>query len=434
MNDKNDDITLRIALGFCQQFPEIIFCDDDKSFYIYENGFYRYLSELQLERMLLDKSTFTRKIPYAQLKTVIKRIATERMKYLEVFNPEGFINLNNGIYVLQSGNLIPHTIDYISTIKLGFDYSQDADCPLWVRTLNEIFEDDQNKVRTIQEYFGYCLTRDVSQEKALIITGEGGTGKSTVLNTLINLIGESNCSFLSLRHFSNPQKSSVLKNKLVNICSEVPKRITDFEAEFRIIVTGESLQVSPKFIPDYTIKPYCKLVLALNEFPFIDDKTNAFYRRLLIVEFNRVFKEDQQDKQLRNKLMAELPGIFNWAIKGLKSLQNRGFFVIDEYMKRHIDNIKESNNPIVQFINENIEFKLNDYLVKQEVYARYVVWSKENGYLPVGANKFGAEMYRTFLEYTPKDARNNNAYRDRIWKNLRFKKDKNSGIPLLWHD
>ncbi len=51
------------------------------------------------------------------------------------------------------------------------------------------------------------------------------------------------------------------------------------------------------------------------------DRSHAFFRRIDIVDFKRIFKEEEQDKDLKNKLRAEIPYIINWALKGLMSLR-----------------------------------------------------------------------------------------------------------------
>jgi P4 family phage/plasmid primase-like protien len=55
---------------------------------------------------------------------------------------------------------------------MPYRYEEDAKCELWIKTLNQILEDDQNKLNSLQEFFGYCLTKDTKQLKALLLLGE----------------------------------------------------------------------------------------------------------------------------------------------------------------------------------------------------------------------------------------------------------------------
>lgn len=422
------EFTLKVANGFCTETDDVVYCLEEDCFYLYEHGVFKKIFTREMHNLVLTRKSLTKKMSLQGLKNVVDRIATIKQKHISDFNSNSYVNFENGLYDIYNHTFIPHSPTVLSTIRIPYKYNGDAACPLWEKTLKEILEGDKNKTKTLQEFFGYCLTREVKYEKALVMTGEGGTGKSTIMNTLKYMVGMENCSALSLRYFSDPQKTSVLKSKLINICTEVPKKIEDFESDFRKIVTGEEITISPKYVADYTITPYCKVVLAINEFPYIDDKTSAFYRRLLLLELKREFKEEEQNKDLKEMLLIELPGIFNWAIEGLKQLQARKTFVIDEYMKLHIESLKEMNNPTIQWAKEHIIPLKEEYIIKSEAYEQYKSWCEKNGYRPTGINKFAGDIYRIFSKFTDKDYRLASLGRPRIWNGLAFKTPENEII------
>lgn len=417
------ELSLRVADGFCNEFKGFIYCLEEDCFYMYLHGYYKKIFMREMQDIVLTRKSFAKKLTLQGLKNVIDRIATIKQCRLDKFNNHDFLNFENGLFDVNCGSLNLHSQDVISTLRLPYKYDPLATCPLWNKTLNEIMENDKNKIRTLQESFGYCLTRETKHEKALILTGEGANGKSTILNTLKAVVGSDNCTSLSLRYFNDPVKATLLMGKLVNICGEIPKRVEDFEAEFKSIVTGEEVLVNPKFVAPFVIRPYCKVVMAINEFPHIDDKTSAFYRRLLILELNKQFSEEEQNKDLRDQLLSELPGIFNWSYEGLKRLRERGNFLVDEYMRHAIENIKESNNPLISWANENILILKGDELFKSEAFEHYKRWSDTNGYKPYGMAKFSSEVYKIFSRRTEKDRRNKT--RLRIWPNLAMRTPEN---------
>ena len=112
---------------------------------------------------------------------------------------------------------------------------------------------------------------------------------------------------------------------MVNIDPDVNKNAVDYEREFKIITSGkrERIRCSPKFVPTFEFTPKCKLILAANIFPRITDPSSAFYQRLLVVPCERRFSDSEKDRLLNDKLKMELPGIFNWMIKGLHRLKKR---------------------------------------------------------------------------------------------------------------
>lgn len=427
MATESDDLdrSLVVANGFCRDVKDLIYCLEEDSFYKYKQGVYKQIYRKELQEMILENKSYTKTKNLNFLNNVIERIAMIKKCRFDTFNSHGYLNFENGLYDLVNDKLIPHSPDFICTSLLPYNYNPKDTCPLWEKTLNEIMENDKNKLRTLQEFFGYCLTREVKYEKALIMTGEGSNGKSVITNTLKHMVGPDNCSALSLKYFNNPQKISVIKNRLVNICTEVQQKIEDYESEFKTIVSGEDITISPKFIPDYTISPYCKLIFCVNTFPHIDDKTSAFYRRLLIIVLNRQFSEEEQNKNLREELLKELPGIFNWSLQGLQKLQERGTFIIDEYMKQAIEEIREMNNPIRLWAKDNLMVLRGDSLVKGDAFEAYQKWSEKNGYRPYGLAKFGAEVYKLFERYTEKSRRQGGGSRQWIWPNLAFRTAEN---------
>lgn len=419
------EITLKIANGFCKEIKDVIFCLEEKCFYMYEKGVWNKIFEREMHDIVLTKKSLVKKMSLQGLKNVVDRIATITQVHLENFNMDEVVNFENGLFYLDTFEIKDHNQNVLSTIRIPYSYSPTAQCPLWEKTINEIMENDKSKIQTLQEFFGYCLTREVKYEKALIMIGEGANGKSTILSTLEHMVGTNNCSALSLRHFSDPQKTSVLKGKLINICGEVPKKIEDYEAEFKTIVTGEQLTVSPKYVQEYKIRPFCKLIMAINEFPHIDDKTSAFYRRLLLLELKRQFSEEEQNTSLREELIPELPGIFNWSIVGLSRLRLRGKFIVDEYMLQAIENVRESNNPIISWAKDHLMVLKGEELFKGDAFEEYKKWSEKSGYKPYGLAKFGAEVFKIFQKDTDKDRRQGHGDRKKIWPNLALRTTEN---------
>ena len=337
----------------------------------------------------------------------------------EEFNKDDGLCFLNKYLDLKTLKALDHDYRRINTVLLPYDYDDKAACPLWLKTTDEIFEGNINNKKILQEFFGYCLTKYTRHMKALFMIGEGNTGKSTVLEALNMIVGDENTSFLSPRYYKDSFRLAEIENKLVLMCHEIPKRVEDYESEFRQIVSGQTLDVNGKYIKPFKIKPFCKVVWAMNELPRIDDHSSAFFNRVLPVEFNRIFQEHEQDKDLPYKLKAELPGILNWAVEGLKSLRERGVFLKDAYMKAHIEEMRLANNPIATWAKENIVVKKGDELIKADVYQKYHLWCGTNGHKPTSSSKFAADFFKIFRKSTNKFSRQTTGYeRKYVWPNL----------------
>lgn len=390
------------AADLCKQY-HIIFCANN--FYIYKDGVYCNVSEEEIQQQII-----TIKNNFIRMSTVKEIIFF--MRAFAYLTPEGlnnteYLNLKNGLFDLTNNKLLPHTPDIYSTIQLQVSYNQIAKCEKWLKTLNEIFENDTEKIRTLQEYFGLCFTRTTKYEKALFCIGEGANGKSVILNTLGMLIGKENYSAVPLELFAETHYLINLFGRLINISIETNATSQVYDSTFKAVTSGDSIEADQKFKPSIKFKPFCKLIFAVNSLPPVSDKTNAFFRRLVILRFNKEFEEEIQDKNLKTKLLEELDGIFIWCLEGLKRLTERGYFIQTESMKKEISDYRRENNNVISFFSEKCSIDDPDaYESKEYLYREYKLFCKDSGYHPLSIIKFGKEIkrqFRTVIEMRTED-------------------------------
>ena len=418
-----------------------VYCLEENIFYQYSNGYWRKIFDLEI--LSLISRTFTAKnaninrFSIATKKQVIEQLKTMVFKRLDSFNTFDLINFDAGMFDVKAGDKKDHDPDYLSTIRMKYPHDKNAECPLWIKTLDGIFEGDKDKSSILQEYVGYCLTRDVSREKALLLLGDSRSGKSTILNTINYLIGEENVSNVALEFLSNPQYTAMLINKMVNIDWDVASGAEKFEANFKVITSGEPVNVNDKYVKTFTFRPHCKLIMAANKFPRITDHSSAFYKRLILLPCDRVFEPHEQDIRLKEKLKLELPGIFNWAVAGLNRLDERGYFeMTKKFMTDAIEELREESNPVDVFFKDSIAVQISDEnkIDKGELYKIYTEWCRINGNLPLSAVKFGQSVYAKYSKFTPKKCQDGVTGR-RVWRNLKLiDHNQPRGETLQWQE
>lgn len=413
------NLACRVLRG--QSGLKYFYCIEEGKFYIYKDNYWRWLSDVELISHLTYKLKGINSCSYAGKKQVLDHMKSLRNHSISQFNIDGWLNFKQGTFSMNSFKLFEHTEEPIQTIRMPYDYKEEAECPLWLKTVNEILEENTEKIEILQEFFGYCLTRDTNKEKALLLLGESRAGKSVILQTMRHLMGERNCSSVPLKFISNPQYTPLLINKLVNIDSDVSGKAVDFEAEFKIITSGEPVTVNQKFIASFEFNPYCKLVMAANEFPRITDHSSAFYKRLVLIPCERVFEPHEQNIHLKKLLLAELPGIFNWAIAGLKRLNERGNFEQKDFMKDAVSDLREESNPTEIFFKDHVVIDVADgtEIEKGELFNQYIKWCNANIQYKLSSVKFAQVVYRKYSSYTPKNVKNHMTQK-RIWRNIRL--------------
>lgn len=380
-------------------------------FYEYQNGVYVEISDDKI-------CTYIKTIVGDKFSTRVKSETTASLKAsiyidMKLLNAGEYLNLKNGIYNIETDTLMPHTPDIYSTIQIPVSYTKGAMCDKWLKTLDEILEGSAAKVALLQEFFGLCLTKETKYCKALFLIGEGRNGKSTVLYILENIIGNENKSSIPLEALNNYHYVANLFGKLVNVSIETNSKSEVYDATFKAIVSGDSLTADPKYRNPFTFRPYCKLIYALNNMPRVNDKTDAYFRRLLILRFNKQFEGSDDNKALKQELLSELDGIFMWCVAGYRRLKERGDFTIDNKIQAEVDEHRKENNNVIGFVEEECELTLDYTISKDDLYQEYRKWCQDNNHHASTKIKFGKELTR---RYKLSDELSGNEFtRHRIW-------------------
>lgn len=400
-------------LGF-----EYIYCMENDKFYIYEDNCWRTVMEMDLLGAITERIPDINKETLHQKKQIIEHLRIMVRRRMDIFNRTDLLNFPEGEFDPVNQTLHEHDKENYSTIRLPYSYNPNAVCPLWEKTLSEIFEEDDKKISVLQEFFGYCLVPDVRQKKALLLLGESDSGKSTILFILKALFGKENCSSVPLKHIGHPQYTPMMINKLVNIDTDVSKNAQDFEEDFKKITSGEEVTCNQKFIETFEFVPKCRMVLAANIFPKITDHSSAFYNRLILIPCDRIFSEAEKNRDLVETLKREeLPGIFNWCLIGLKRLRERKMFEQHSFIKEAVGDLEDANNPSNLFFREHIEIVMGMDIEKGELYGYYKQWSELNKQYTLPSAMFSTAIYKQFHKVTPKKAHTDNK---RVWRNLKY--------------
>ena len=224
-----------------------------------------------------------------------------------------------------TGKTRPHSPDDWLEAVLPWPYEPNAQCKRWMQALDEWFGEDLPKWDALQEFFGYVCLSHARLKKALILYGRADTGKSLVALVLKALAGERYTTTLPVEHMDDPRRCNVLVGKRLNVMTELTTDALMADGGFKTLVsTGEPILIDPKFKPAFMYTPSAKHVIATNNLPNINDRTEATFNRLLLIPFLLVIASEDQDIELLDKLKAEMPGILAWAIAGAKRLAENG--------------------------------------------------------------------------------------------------------------
>lgn len=199
-------------------------------------------------------------------------------------------------------------------------------------------------VRFVQRLLGRCLTGDVSEQILPIFWGAGANGKSTLLSTILEVVGgdyamKANADLLMAgqgeRH---PTELTQLFGMRLVVASETRSGRRLNEELVKDLTGGEPIRARRMREDFWEFRPTHKIILLTNCRPAVAGTDDGIWRRLRLVPFEvrfidpnepaaqgkRVARALRQDKGLPGKLRAEHPGILRWLVDGCLEWQRHG--------------------------------------------------------------------------------------------------------------
>ena len=344
---------------------------------------------MEFEKVMISKIG---SLKDSQRKEVYKYIALKVTKRAE-FSPPKYIGLKNEILDIETMESFPYAPKWVMNNRIQYEYNPSAYHELMDKTLDKVSCYDPQIRSLLEEMIGYSVYRSNSLQVAFILTGEGSNGKSTILNLVKKLLGKANYTSLDLRELEDNFKPSELYNKLANIGDDISAKYLETSSIFKKVVTGESFMVQRKFAQPFTLESYATQIFCANQLPNVNDHSDGFSRRLMIVPFNATFSKADADYDpfIETKLMEEdaMEYLLKIGLEGLKRALYNKKFTTSQKGEKEKEIYLQSNNNVLEWLEEepNVE---NEPVA--EVYMRYTVWCSMTGSKALKKINFSKEI------------------------------------------
>lgn len=382
--------------------------------HIYENNVWRRACEEDIGYkviQILGKHVTSAKV------SAIKKLLKDNLNFNGEFNSNNdLINFPNGMYSITENKLMEHEKNYYSSIQMEYNYSASADCPRWKLFLEEITNSNAERIQLIQEMFGYAIDRNLQLQKCFYLNGVGANGKSVLLKTLEKMVGCKNATHVELAYLDSPFNRIQLMNSMVNVCMDMKTDVKGVESYFKAVVSGDPIDGCYKGKDIVNFIPKAKMFFAANEMLSMKTVDFSILRRIIFLNFPMTFcnnpsKDNERliDYDLQEKLDAELAGIFNWAVEGLKAIRKSRAFTETQDQQKMAYETKVLNNPMITFVEEwasKVESNLTNKKLKKDVYNDYCNWCEDNNYNAWGSNTFWRRL-RDIFPYEIKPSNGN---------------------------
>ena len=291
-----------------------------------------------------------------------------------------YINFNNCMFDVKTWKTYPHSHRTFSTNQIPHDYDPNGDHGSGIeieKFLNFAVPEADDREMLLQ-YIGLCLTHDVSQQKMLVIRGEGGTGKSTLINLIQDMVGYRNISNVSLTELQQRFKPILLMGKLLNTCADLEIDALDDVSMVKKLIGEDYVDGEHKGLRPVSFKNYAKLLFSTNELPLVrNEKTKGFYRRLLVLEMNR--EPEHADHDLKKRLTAELPYLIHISMQALHRMYQTGQITVSENSKRLTHQLRMDSDSVEAFLSDCCRFSSddNDRVSRSVIFEKYIDYCKE---------------------------------------------------------
>lgn len=299
--------------------------------------------------------------------------------------PGVLIPLQNGVFELATETLWEHTPNVVNTWVLPFEYDPKASCPTFLAFLDDVLEDDLDGKQVLQQWLGYLISGQTNMQKAMLITGAPGAGKGVLMEVIRALIGEENTESVFFEKLGNQFALKPLEGKKLTYINDLRQggRGDDGRTEVMLsLIADDPVSIEGKGKDAYSAKLGTRLMITTNIVPRLNDKGGALRRRFICMDFPK--RQQHPDTELANKLKAELPGIFNWALKGLQDLIANGWklTVTPADHERIISELVERANPVAEFVEERCDLTPHGFTPVSELLDDNKRWCNDNGYRP----------------------------------------------------
>ena len=301
--------------------------------------------------------------------------------------PPPVINCENGeLWISDDGavNFRPHRPESYLRQCLDVTYDPGAQCPVYDDTLAEIFsnaDDPAEMIRHWHELVGYLIQPRRHIPLILVCLGGGSNGKSMLVQTIRQLLGPGLVSAQRIENLDRHRFASAsLLGKLLLVDDDVRAGIRLPDGELKKISEAKPITAEHKYGPSFEFVVRSVPVLLCNNTASLADVSYGMSRRLMVLPFDRTFRDDADPTRFPTIWKTEMAGVLNRSIDGLQRLLQRGQFELPTAVRRAKAEWLKEANPLTAFVDECCSRDPLGKCLLQDFYGSYRHWAQERGY------------------------------------------------------
>jgi putative DNA primase/helicase len=338
----------------------------------------------------------------ARLAAMVELARTERAALLPVSMVDAdplLLGVENGVIDLRTGLFRPAEREDYVTRRCSVAFAPSAECPNWEAFLRWIFNDDQDLIAYVRRACGYTLTGLTDEEILFILWGIGANGKSTLRETMFELMGGYAVAAdakLLIAHKNQqtgatPDLARLYRVRLVTV-NETQEGDQLNESRVKYLASHDKITARFLYENPFDFTPTHKPWVTTNKKPIIKGTDLGIWRRVQMWPFLFTIPEEERDRYFRQKrLMPELPGILNWALAGLTDYHQQGLAPPPAVIEA-TEEYRKDMDVLGQWIAARLIINPENRIKRTELFQDYELWSKANVGWHMSSIMFGREL------------------------------------------
>ena len=322
------------------------------------------------------------------------------------FDKDAFLlNCENGVVNLKTGELMPHNREFMMSKNTHVEVDMENEPKVWLKCIDDIFCHSKGLIDFVHKSIGYSLSGSTKEQCFFQCYGNGSNGKTVFINAVMNILGD---------YSLNAQVDSILtrgKSTSGNASPDVarmngarfvrtnePEEGARFNEGLVKQLTGSDV-VTARFLygGDFEFIPIFKLWILCNYKIVVRGTDKGIWRRMRLIPFEATFEGANADKEIENKLKAELPQILGWAIKGCLKWLEEGLEMPYE-VEQATKSYRQEMDIIESFLQDCVKMAPNGREKANDVFMAYKKWAQDGNEWCMSQSKFGTELAKKFAK------------------------------------
>lgn len=376
-------------------------------FYFWDEktGLYRPEAESIISKELIQG--FKGEATISIIREVVNQIKYLKVIPIDYMDSKNLLGVKNGAIDIHTREFFPKSPDNYITRSINVEYHPNPSICLKIDKFIKSIVGEED-VELMYELIAYCLYNGYPLQNFFILYGTGRNGKSVFLKLLTTFLGDGNVSNLDINTILTDQfATSDLYMKMANVYGDLSDKSLNETGMLKDLTGDAKVRARELYSKSFTFWNTCKLIYACNRIPKVRDNTDAFHRRVIIIDFPNQFDGKNANPNILNEITdaTEFTGLLNICLEKIDKLLEEGFSYTNDINKRRKMYSYRSDSFDSFIEGEPFEFFPNDSTVKmrkEDIFQLYQEFCNEKKFTPENEKVFWKRWWNSIYGTTEK--------------------------------